>query len=295
MFSKIISLKKVHRGMRMKLLKKERIGNIRKITILDCINLLYEKKEKPQDWGYFGDYSSFDEVNKLCAGYDAENILEKTLESTLKVKNGEAVFERDTYIFDKIQYSFPLLACLFKVAVNCNNKLNIIDFGGALGSHYFQNKEFLKPINIEKWTVVEQEHYTNIGNQKVADGILNFKNTIDEVEDANLFLSSSTLQYLEKPYEWLEKFINKDYEYMLFDRIQFNTENKDRLTLQIVPDWIYPAKYPSWFLNEEKFLSVFKNKYELILDFDSTIDSANIPHKYKGYLFKKSIKNFNRK
>jgi len=241
-------------------------------------------------YGFLGDYKRFEDVQKLCDGYSAPNILDITLKSTLKVKSGEAVFERDSYIFDEVQYSYPLLACLFKIAIECNNTLSLVDFGGSLGSHYFQNRNFLSPIGIKQWTVVEQPHYVETGNRVIADGILAFSPTIDDVVGADVLLSSSTLQYLEEPYKWVSKFIEKGYKYILFDRIQLNDKNKDRLTLQIVPPEIYDARYPSWFLNEEKLLSLFDGKYDKILDFESNIDKANIPSKYKGYLFKKIIK-----
>lgn len=248
--------------------------------------LLTSENEK-MVFGFFGDYSSFEEVSALCNGYSANNIIEATLSSTLKVKNGEAIFERDSFIFDKIQYSYPLLACLFKVAVEHNNKLRVLDFGGALGSHYYQNKEFLQPIHIEQWTVVEQLAYVNLGNEKIADGILDFAYNIEDVKNANILLSSSTLQYMEEPYLWAKKFIDSGIDYILLDRIQFNAEKRDRLTLQTVPPEIYNAQYPSWFLIEEKLIEIMREKYDMILDFDSTIDRANIPSYYKGFLFKK--------
>jgi putative methyltransferase (TIGR04325 family) len=77
----------------------------------------------------------------------------------------------------------------------------VLDFGGALGSHYFQNKEFLKPIKIKKWIVVEQERYVKVGKEKIADGVLDFARSIDEIDHANILIASSVIQYLEKPYE----------------------------------------------------------------------------------------------
>ena len=75
------------------------------------------------------------------------------------------------------------------------------------------------------------------------------------------------------------------------DRTAFSLEHKNRLTLQSVPPEIYDAKYPAWFLDEEKFLSLFNEKYELIMDFEDGIDKAEeIPSIYKGYFFKK-VKN----
>ena len=184
----------------MQLIKKEKFGNKRKITLFGFIKFSYKMQtkekihqKKKESILFLGDYACWEEASAKCKGYYAQNILDKTLESVLKVKNGEAVFERDSFIFDKIQYSYPLLSCLFKVAVENNNELNVLDFGGALGSHYFQNKDILKPIKINSWTVVEQPHYVEAGNEKIADGILNFKYDIDEVEKANTLLLSCVL------------------------------------------------------------------------------------------------------
>lgn len=243
------------------------------------------KNKKKRKYGFFGDYNSFEEVEKKSSSYSKENILNITLDSTLKVKNKEAIFERDSFIFDKIQYSFPLLAALMKIGIT-ESKLNVLDFGGALGSHYFQNKEFLAPINIEKWTVVEQAHYVKTGKEKIADGVLDFAYNIDEVSNANVLILSSVLQYLSNPYEWIEKFVNKEIKYIIIDRTAFSKENRNRLTLQIVPPNIYEASYPAWFLNEEEILKTFENKYRLIYDFDVTIDKVDeIPSIYKGFFF----------
>ncbi len=248
----------------------------------------FKKKKKNDAYGFFGDYQSFEDAIQASGnGYAAENILQTTLKATLKVKNGEAVFERDSFIFDKVQYSWPLLSCLFKIAVNNDNKINVLDFGGALGTHYFQNKDFLNPIQIQSWIVVEQGHYVNAGNKYISDDILKFATDIDNVEDANILLMSGVLQYLPEPYKFLEKAINKKLEYILIDRTPFNLNERDRLTIQKVPPSIYEATYPHWFFNEKKFLNTFNGKYELITDFDDMIDNAeNIPSKYKGFFFK---------
>lgn len=43
------------------------------------------------------------------------------LEATLKVKRGEAVFERDSVLFDEIQYSWPVTAALIR-----NGRLHLL-------------------------------------------------------------------------------------------------------------------------------------------------------------------------
>lgn len=236
-----------------------------------------------------GDYNSWEEALAACGneGYAEDNILERTLQSTLKVKNGEAVFERDSVLFDRIEYSFPLLACLLKIAAAQDNTLSVVDYGGALGSHYFQNRTFLQPVTIRQWVVVEQEKHVKAGNRFISEGPLRFEQRLEDISGANVLLSSCMLPYVERPYEYACKFADSGIEYILLDRIPISAENRDRLTVEIVPPQIYAARYPSWFLCESKLLAVFQEKYELVVDFVSPIDHANIPSVYKGFLFMK--------
>lgn len=81
--------------------------------------------------GSFGRW--FDAV-AAADGYDSPAILEKQRAAARKVRDGEAVFERDSVLFDRIQYSFPMLAALLLAAGLNRDKLTILDFGGALGS-----------------------------------------------------------------------------------------------------------------------------------------------------------------
>ena len=61
-------------------------------------------------YGWSGDYTSWQEAKKEATGFDHPAILEKVKNALLKVKNGEAAHERDSVLYDRIQYSFPLLA-----------------------------------------------------------------------------------------------------------------------------------------------------------------------------------------
>ena len=85
-----------------------------------------------RDFGLIGDYSSWNEAVAASTGYDAELILEKTKTALLKVKNGEAIYERDSVLFNEIQYTWPLLAGLMWVAAQSRRRLNVLDFGGIV-------------------------------------------------------------------------------------------------------------------------------------------------------------------
>jgi putative methyltransferase (TIGR04325 family) len=234
---------------------------------------LFIKRPKHQ-YGWFGDYSSWSEVVSKSTGYDADEILEKTKTAILKVKNGEAVYERDAVVFDKKEYPFPLITFLLHSA-NLNKKpLHVIDFGGSLGSTYFQIKEFLTPEVCASWNVVEQEHYVTCGKAHFEDDVLKFYNSIADClkdKDIDMVLLSSVVQYLEKPHQFLEELASHQFQFLLFDRTGFYHGIRDRLTLQIVPPQIYSASYPSWFFNQSRFLRHFTNHYHTVAEFTSYV------------------------
>ncbi|MES2828662.1 MAG: TIGR04325 family methyltransferase [Bacteroidota bacterium] len=241
-------------------------------------NTLFSKN-KSNTYGWFGNYSSWAKASEVAGGYDAAVILEKTKESMLKVKNGEAVYERDSVIFDKKQCPYSLLAFLQLSATLKKKALHVLDFGGALGSTYFQIKEFLTKEICASWSVVEQSHYVDCGNQNFADGTLKFYSTIEDCraeKRIDFMLLSSVVQYLEKPHQFLKQVLAYGFDFLLFDRTAFNNKLDDRLTLQIVPPEIYPASYPSWFFNQDFFLSHFEKNYKLVAEFPSYVDGEQV-------------------
>lgn len=249
------------------------------------------KKEKPHGW--FGNYSSWQLAKSECGGYDAGNILNKVKDSVLKVRNGEAVYERDSVLFDEIQYS-PNLIDAFKKSI-VGNQLHVVDFGGSLGSTYFQHKELFKDIKDLKWSVVEQKHFVDCGKNEIEIDSLRFYYTVDEAlqtQKPHVLLLSSVIPYFEKPYELIELLLTYNFEYIIVDRTAFIEGAEERITKQIVPEFIYKASYPAWFLNEKKFVDAFLTKYNMLSDFSSAFDSDGVQEDgarvyRKGFYFRR--------
>jgi putative methyltransferase (TIGR04325 family) len=218
---------------------------------------------------YEGPFTSWAEAKQRSTGYDDEQILEKVLGATLKVKRGEAVFERDSVLFDEIQYAWPLTAGLMWAAACYSGRLRVLDFGGSLGSSYFQNLKFLEGLQDVRWSVVEQEHFVECGNEQIQDERLMFYSTIAEcvaVEKPNVVLLSSVLQYLPKPYAALDELVESGAEIILVDRTSFWEGQEDLLGVQKVTDAIYPASYPFWIFSKKKFIKHLSIKFDLIAE-----------------------------
>ena len=239
-------------------------------------------------YGWHGNYSSWNEAKQKCSGYGSQIILDKVKQSLLKVKEGLAAYERDSVIFSEVQYSFPLLSGLMWIAARNNGKLNVLDYGGSLGSTYFQNKRFLDSLSDIHWCIVEQPNFVQAGLENFSSDRIHFYCTIAECLKSNkidVVLFSSVLQYLENPYELLEEIKSGNFDYVIIDRTPF-VKGEDRITVQKVSPKIYKAKYPCWFFNKNKFLDFMSPSYELILEFD-TLDKANISSEFKGFIFKR--------
>jgi putative methyltransferase (TIGR04325 family) len=210
-----------------------------------------------------------DTLKETANGYSSEHILSKCKDSLLKVKNGEFPYERDSVLFNEIQIFFPLLSSLLYVSHINNSTLNIIDFGGSLGSTYYQNKDILKKAGITiNWNIIEQNNFTECGNECFSNEELHFYHKIDHIpekENISVCLLSSVLPYLKEPYVIFDIIRNNNNKFLIIDRTYFlDTESEDVLTIQKVPPEIYNASYPAWFLSLSKFLSYVEKHYDII-------------------------------
>lgn len=253
--------------------------------MLDIFN-----KIKPNKYGWHGNYTLWEEAKASATGYDSEEILKKVRVALLKVKNGEAVYERDSVIFDEVHYSWPLLAGLMYATAISGGGLKVLDFGGSLGTTYFQNKKFLDEFDNLSWSVVEQKHFVDVGRSEFQDERLKFfydvKSCIEQ-EKPNVLLLSSVLQYIEEPYELLDDILQYEFKYLIVDRTPFNIHLFDIIKLQKVPTSIYNASYPCWIFFKRKFISFIQSKkYSIQVEFNST-DRENHNFFLKGFIFKR--------
>lgn len=222
-------------------------------------------------WGnrFEGDFNTWEQAIGQCTGYDNEDILTKVLDATLKVKSGLVAYERDSVLFDQIEYAWPLLAGLMWAAARSAGKLNVLDFGGSLGSTYFQNRKFLCQLPEVRWSVIEQEHYIKAGQDFIQDEHLRFYHSIEEClleNQPNVVLLSSVLQYLQFPFEIMNRISMIKTACLIIDRTPFSTRNKDIIMIQRVPKSIYPASYPMRVFSENKFMNLIANDWRLVAD-----------------------------
>lgn len=226
-----------------------------------------------------GDYADWASARAAAKGYDAANILEIQRASMRKVRDGAALYERDSVVFDKVEYFFPTLAALLLIAARNGNRLSVLDFGGALGGSYYQNRGLLSHLESLSWHVVEQAHFVAAGQAEFQNEQLRFFSTMDESAAASrpdVVLLSSVLQYLEDPVDVLAQIAKLRVDYILVDRTPILDVGPERIVVQTVPPSIYPASYACRLLAPGAIEAALAPAYRIVYRFEAQVGDAII-------------------
>ncbi|HHG2224674.1 hypothetical protein [Synechococcus sp. WH 5701] len=108
-------------------------------------SILNSKRNDLRVVSWEGPFSSWKEAELRAGdGWNSPAITQKTLESALQIRDGHTGFEQDGVVRSRIVYSKTILAFLLLAFSNQETQLNLIDFGGGFGTHYYQNRKLLK-------------------------------------------------------------------------------------------------------------------------------------------------------
>lgn len=220
---------------------------------------------------FAGDYTTWGAASSAATGYDTGEILLRVTEATRQVVAGKAAYERDSVLFAHHAYAFPVLAALLRAAALQGGRLNVIDFGGSLGSSFRQCRPFLKGLQALQWCVVEQAHFVEAGKREFTTDELVFAPSLQAAPfwgQPCVVLLSSILQYLETPVQVLEALAGSAATSLVIDRTPVSPSNRDRLCVQSVPKQIYSASYPCRIFSKSKLLSLLDQHWNLLAEFD---------------------------
>lgn len=234
---------------------------------------LGRKEPPPEPAGnrFEAGFGNWQEASECATGYDAEPILAKAVEAARLVRDGHAAYERDTVTFSRREIVYPLFAWLMYAAAK-GEALRVMDFGGALGSLYYQHRFLLDALPGFAWGVVEQAHFVEAGQAEFETDALRFYRDIDECVTAiqpNFLLLASVLQYLDDPYAMLGRMLAMQMPHVLIDRTMAQRNGPDQLAVQHVQPSIYSASYPLWMLDAVRMESMFADYgYDVLDNFD---------------------------
>ncbi len=246
------------------------------------LKLIFQKKQIRFVYGYL----DWDTAARSCEGYNSTHFTRVLVRASRKVRKGEFAFERDGVGFAKISYDWNFLSGLLFASHKISG-LNVVDFGGGLGSTYAQYSPVLSQLcQIDSWSVIEQKEIVDIGRQEFANSILSFNYSTDHFENksVDLIIFGSVLQYLAKPIDSLTNSCRLKPKFVLLDRTPFHFGENDSIGVQIVPPSIYSASYPFRSFSYSSFKrSLDEMGLQIIFEWDSELqpDPRSIS---KGFL-----------
>lgn len=244
-------------------------------VLLRCIQKLRHRGRNTQSLTWQGDYPDWQSAVAASTGYDQDTIFVKVRDAARAVRDGKALWERDSVLFYHEEYNLPLLSALMSIAAWNKGRLRVLDFGGALGSTYWQHKPLLQNLDIISWSVVEQPHVVACGREEFSSDELQFWPDIQSCAakgPIDVVLFSGVLQYMEFPYKLLDQAVALNPQAIILDRTPF-AEKGERITVQNIPPEIYQASYPCRWLDEEKVRSLLKKTLSLSPKWQSQVDA----------------------
>jgi putative methyltransferase (TIGR04325 family) len=244
---------------------------------------------------FAGNPLSWDEAIRMSSGYSDPVILGRVLAATRAVTSGQARYERDAMLFDKPTFPFPVLAALLRAAAQDASRLDVIDFGGSLGSTYRQCRPFLTGLSPIRWSVVEQASFVEAGHNEFTTDELKFFASLSDLPERgseSVVLLSSVLQYLDDPLDRLREMESISAGHLIIDRTPLSEIAVDRLCIQHVPTHIYAASYPCWILSRSKLLDHLSRNWRLVAEYPCPEGSARtedgLPFAFQGLILEKT-------
>ena len=264
-------------------------------TVRRLVNILRTSKRRTGPSAFEDFAGTWAEAQAAVEGYSAADIIDRVLQASLAVHEGRAVHERDSVNFDRIHYSWPVLAGLLWSAADHGGSLRVVDVGGSLGTSYRQNRRFLASMREVSWAVVEQPNFVSAGREHLEDGALTFHETVGAASATRprVGLVSSSLQYFEDPHGALANLTATGISMLIIDRTPVHPGDDDRVTLQHVPPSIYPATYPARLLSLTKLVRALSDLgWTVVEEFETLerpmVTRAGFPFRWTGMICTRS-------
>jgi len=230
-------------------------------------HLRYYRLFSGECYGCFkGVYNSFEEAVQSAPktkkiGYDHDSLAEwyaKELDETVK------------------DYDYPVLFWLEKLLTE---QSTLFDFGGNVGTHYYQYRGYLKLKETVKWIVLDLPEIVKAGKKYRQEPNLFFTDNLEETQNADIMLASGVVQYIDD----FSVFINSLHftpRHLLINRIPLY-DGERFVTLQNGGE----VFYPQYVFNRKEFIATVEQAgYELKDEWVDRMDGCFIPFNPKNSL-----------
>ena len=235
-------------------------------------------------WKWFdGDFATWAAARAAARGYDDAAVLARAVEAARAVRDGAAAWERDGTVFAKPAVHAPLLAVLRAIGAERGGRLAVVDFGGAMGSTWWQHRAALGDLAV-RWCVVEQPQFVAAGRVEFAGPELSFEEKLGQAcarTAPAVVLFSSVLQYVERPREILAEAAASGVRHLIVDRTPFWDGRRDWLTVQRTPPELGGGGYPAWVFDRTSLTGVLDADFKCVQEWPG-FDDPDRRMTYRG-------------
>lgn len=231
-------------------------------------------------------YADYAQALNDCTerGYENADIVSVVVEKTKRYRDN--LSEKTTPVQLNATSAYSLCSLL---AAFGQDEINVLDFGGAAGAHYFLARAVLPSSCRMSWIVVETPAMAEKAEHILSNDELRFSSDLIEsassMKRIDLLHTSGTLQCVDTPYDYLRKLISTSANHILFNRLGLTKGNHEVITIHEswlswngpgpMPNGIADRKvrYPFLFPRESVFMETLSGNYGTIMTFD---DSSGI-------------------
>lgn len=231
-------------------------------------------------------FNSYQSASALCKnGYQEDSLVRVVYEKTKRFR--DILEAKKTLVSDIV----PLRSFFVIRLANLGKELNVLDFGGACGAHYFFTKSLLNNRVDLRWHVIETPKMVDIAS-RLDDGKLKFYDDIEkaksEIGKVDIVYSSGGLQYVSQPYLSLQKLTQCGASDIFITRVGLSTLPKELITIQTsylssngpgpMPEGIKDAiiRYPVTFARKDKFEEIISTNYKIRVQFNEDRNAYSI-------------------
>jgi putative methyltransferase (TIGR04325 family) len=238
-------------------------------------------------WRWFrGHYATWEKAKAAAEGYDDPAILARVVAATRAVRAGAASWERDGTLFTEPAAHESLLKVLREIAEAEGGELDVVDFGGALGSTWWQHRGWLQDLHTVRWRVIEQPGFVSAGRAEFCNDTLSFHYSLEEAGRPVVLLLSGVLQFLEEPHSFLTDAASRGFRHIIIDRTPFSLGSGDQIRVQHTPPALGGGSYPSWIFEATRLFSSLGEGYELVSSWAVEFDLLDGGPEFRGAYFK---------
>jgi putative methyltransferase (TIGR04325 family) len=250
-------------------------------------------------------FRNFDEALANCSsdGYQNKLLCRVIAQKTQIYKQ---ILLKKPYALNTNQ-AFLHLAISQCILLNGQSTINVLDFGGACGAHYYELRRLLpKQIRLN-WCVIETPPMVSAANHINGNKELIFSDSISRVDKKIDFVcTSGALQYCSDPYAQLRSLMNINPDYMFFSRMSFHQGDKDVIFIQksrladngpgpLPPEFDdFEISYPHTMMSFERFHDIISQSFELEWTFEDQsghIAIDNVDSFGRGFLYRNKSSN----